>query len=286
MGKATGEALRARRVGSHEQAQALEFLSAAPDENLVLIDLVSRLGSSLGTAEVPPQIFGAFDGEQFVGLAALRPSIVLSSGMTRAAIESLLPYVLRTPSGLVKSDRQLVEPIWQALEAAGRRSVIDRIEVAYRLRPEAMVPAAPSLPGVARPARHEDLEELVYAARASLWEEDRPDPAEGDPLGFQRWVEGRLPRARIVSEGGRTIFAAYADVRRPEGWLVQGVYTWPEFRRRGYARRGMDSIVREAFACGASHVQLAVVEGNERASKLYENLGFERFAELRTILFH
>jgi ribosomal protein S18 acetylase RimI-like enzyme len=286
MGKATGEALCARRVGSHEQAEALEFLSTAPDENLVLIDLVSKLGNSLGTAEVPPQIFAAFDGERLEGLAALRPSIALSSGMTRAAIESLLPYLLRTPSGLVKSDRQLVEPIWQALEAAGRRSVIDRIEIAYRLRPEAMIPADPSLPGVARSARQEDLEELVYAARASLWEEDRPDPAEGDPLGFQRWVEGRLSRARIVSEGGRTIFAAYADVRRPEGWLVQGVYTWPDFRRRGYARRGMDSIVREAFACGASHVQLAVVEGNERASKLYENLGFERFAELRTILFN
>jgi len=81
------------------------------------------------------------------------------------------------------------------------------------------------------------------------------------------------------------VFVAYADVRRPDGWLIQGVYTWPEARRRGFARRGMDSVVREAFASGASHVQLAVVDGNEAALGLYRELGFARFAELRTILF-
>jgi predicted GNAT family acetyltransferase len=175
--------------------------------------------------------------------------------------------------------------VWQALEEAGRESSIDRIEQAFRLWPEQIVAAAPELPGLARRARAEDLEELVYAARASLWEEDRPDPADVDPVGFRRWVESRLSRARIVSDQGRTVFVAYADVRRAEGWLVQGVYTWPEARRRGFARRGMDAIVREAFASGASHIQLAVVEGNEGASALYRELGFEVFAELRTVLF-
>jgi ribosomal protein S18 acetylase RimI-like enzyme len=48
----------------------------------------------------------------------------------------------------------------------------------------------------------------------------------------------------------------------------------------------MDAIVREAFATGASHIQLAVVDGNQRASALYRELGFEVFAELRTVLFH
>lgn len=283
---ARGTALRARRLGAHEKAEALELLRKAPDENLVLIDFVARLDGSIGPGEMPPQVFGAFDGARLAGIAALRPSVALSHGMSAEALEALTPYFLRIPSGLVKSDRRVVGPIWDALERAGRRAVIDRIEVAYRLRPEAMIAAAPDLPGVARIARAEDLDELVYAARASLWEEDRPDPAEGDSVGFERWVKGRLPRARIVSDDGRTVFVAYADVRRVEGWLVQGVYTWPEVRRRGFARRGMDALAREAFSAGASHVQLAVIEGNARASRLYEDLGFEAFGELRTILFH
>jgi RimJ/RimL family protein N-acetyltransferase len=32
-------------------------------------------------------------------------------------------------------------------------------------------------------------------------------------------------------------------------------------------------------------VQLAVIEGNEPAERLYERLGFRRFARLRTLLF-
>lgn len=285
-GTSTGAELRARRLGSGDRSRAIDYLLAAPDENLVLIDTVSRLGGPLAAGEVPPQVYGAYRGNRLCGIALLRPSLALSAGMDTTALELLLPYLLRVPSGLLKCDRRLVAPVWEALAAEGRRSLIDRIEVAYRLVPAALVAAATDLPGVARPARAEDLEELVYAARASLWEEERPDPAEGDPSGFRRWVQSRLPRARVVAESGRPVFVAYADVRRPEGWLIQGVYTWPQSRRRGFARRGMDSVIREAFASGAAHVQLAVVEGNDRASRLYEKLGFEAFSELRTILFH
>lgn len=279
------DGIRARILHDPDRAQALEYLRADAVENLILIDFVEKLGSVLGPGEMPSQICGGFDRDRLLGVVLLRPCVTISWGMNDHVLEALLPHLMRVPSGLMKSERRLVERTWKGLEALGRKSIIDRVEVAFRLVPDRMVPAEAAVPGVARPARPEDLEELVYAARASLWEEDRPDPADGDPVGFRRWVESRISRARIVSEEGRMVFVAYADVRRPEGWLIQGVYTWPEARRRGFARRGMDSIVREAFASGASHVQLAVVEGNERASALYRELGFEVFAELRTILF-
>jgi GNAT superfamily N-acetyltransferase len=266
--------------------ETLELLSARAERNLVLLDLVEGLAVVPSSQDLVPQIHGVFDRRRLVGVAALRPSIVLSSEMSGEALDALLPFLRRVPSGLIKSESGLVEPVWKAFEAIGRRRLIDRIEISYRLVPERMVSVVPTLPGFARPARLDDLDELVHAARASLWEEDRPDPADGDPAGFRRWVESRLGRARIVSEQGRMVFAAYADVRRREGWLIQGVYTWPEARRRGFARRGMDSLIREAFGMGAGHIQLAVVEGNEGASALYRNLGFEPFAELRTILYH
>jgi ribosomal protein S18 acetylase RimI-like enzyme len=279
------EGIRARILRDPDRARALEYLRADADENLVLLDYVERLGGVLDPGEMPSQIYGGFDGDRLVGVVLLRPCVAMSWGMTDRVLEALTPPLMRVPSGLMKSERRVVERTWKGLEALGRRSIIDRVEIGFRLLPDRMVPAEAASPGVARPARSEDLEELVYAARASLWEEDRPDPADGDPAGFRRWVQSRLSRARIVSEEGRMVFVAYADVRRPEGWLIQGVYTWPEARRRGFARRGMDSIIREAFASGASHVQLAVVEGNERASALYRELGFEPFEELRTILF-
>ncbi len=279
------EGIRARLLCARDRDRALACLGENPDANLALIDYVDRLGGSLAPGETLPMVHGAFDGDDLLGVVLLRPCVAISSGIRRPALEALLPQLLRVPGGLIKSEREVVGRVWPHLEAAGRLAAIDRVEIAYRLRPENMLPADADLPGVARPARMEDLEELVHAARASLWEEDRPDPAEGDLAGFRRWVASRVSRARIVTEAGRTVFVAYADVRRSEGWLIQGVYTWPDFRRRGFARRGMDSVIREAFASGASHVQLAVVEGNERASALYRELGFETFGELRTILF-
>ena len=81
------------------------------------------------------------------------------------------------------------------------------------------------------------------------------------------------------------VFVAYADVRRSEGWLIQGVYTMPENRRSGFAAIGMSAILDEAFSAGTDHVQLAVVDGNDAGLGLYNSLGFEATSELRTILF-
>ena len=185
----------------------------------------------------------------------------------------------------MKSAREVVDRLWPGLALRGRRATIDRSEYAYVLRPGAG--RLGDLPADARfrAAEPGDLDALVFAARASLREESRPDPFDGDPLGFRRWVRGRLPRARVVEIDGQIGFVGYADVRRPEGWLVQGVYTWPELRRKGLAVAGMSGLVREAFAQGADDVQLAVVAGNGAALRLYEGLGFRPFDELRTILF-
>jgi len=281
-----GGRLRARRLSPRDRPAALECLLAARDENLVLIDQVERLADAELGDEPPPQLHGAFAGDHLTAVAALRPGIALSHDLDAKAMAALQPMLLRVPSGLLKSERRAVGALWDAFAAHGREAIIDRIEIAYRLASSSGAIDDDGLPGLARPARASDLSELVHAARASLWEEQRPDPAESDPIGFARWVESRLGRARVVCAEGRVVFVAYADVRRAHGWLIQGVYTWPDARRRGYARKGMHALLREAFAAGASHVQLAVVTGNERASRLYRKLGFEPFSELRTILFH
>jgi len=175
-----------------------------------------------------------------------------------------------------------IDVLWdELLRRAPRRTLLDRHETAYAVESA----GGQLVEGSVRPAAASDLEPLVMAARESLREEGRPDPFEGDVRNFRRWVRGRLPRARVVEDGGRIVFVGYADVQRRDGWLLQGVYTWPEARGRGYASRGVSALCREAFAAGGDHVQLSVVEGNLPGVKLYEKLGFEPFARLRTILF-
>lgn len=275
-----------RLLGVDDREAVLAFLSEAPELNLTLIESTRLLATQYRPHEVPPTLYGVFVDGVLSGVASFRPSLNFSAGMSTAALDALLPLLRRIPNGLLKCECDVVDRVWPVLADRGRRTMIDRVEIAYRLTPAALSAVLEPLPGVARPAREEDLEDLVYAARASLWEEDRPDPAEGDPVGFRRWVSGRLERARVVVDRGELVFVSYADVRLPEGWLIQGVYTWPAARRRGFAKRGMDFVIREAFASGAAHVQLAVVEGNDRATALYRDLGFEPFQRLRTILFH
>jgi GNAT superfamily N-acetyltransferase len=277
--------LKTRLLSDRDREVALAHLDSDPLNNLQLLDLVERLGRPTGAAEVTPQLLGAWRAGQLVGVASLRPSVVLDAGIDEEMIDAWMPFLEAVPSGLMKSGWDSVTCLWNRLSGRGRGFLVDRAETAYVVYPDRAVRVDPPSGVKVRCADEGDLDVLVDAARASLREEGRPDPFDNDPPGFRRWVRGRLPRARVVEAEGSVVFAGYADVRRAEGWLVQGVYTFPQARRQGLATSGMSAIVQEAFEAGAGHVQLAVVSGNSTAERLYERLGFEPFARLRTVLF-
>jgi predicted GNAT family acetyltransferase len=218
-------------------------------------------------------------------VASLHPSLVLDATVEPDALEAFLPYLGTVASGLAKSTEDVVAPLHRWVEEHGRQILLDRIETAYVLEP-GKARLAPAPPHVKlRDAQSEDLPLLVEASRASLLEESRPDPSESDPAGFRRWVATRVRQALVAELEGRIAFVGYADVRSPRGRLLQGVYTWPAFRRQGLALYGVSELCRRAFAEGSDHVQLAVVEGNRPAEELYAKLGFSAFARLRTVLF-
>jgi RimJ/RimL family protein N-acetyltransferase len=281
----------ARSVEAHllencERDAILAYLASDVRTNLFLMDLVARLGSAPAPGETRAAAAVASRAGEVVGVAALRPSVVFDAAIDAEAIEALLPFVESLSVGLVKSPAPVVDVLWDRLSGRrGRRSIVDRNETAYALERGSARFVDPHPDARARPARRADLDPLVYAARESLREENRPDPFAGDSRSFRRWVRGRVTRAHVMESDGRIMFVGYADVQRPEGWLLQGIYTWPEARRRGFAAAGTSQLCREAFAASAGHVQLAVVEGNQPAQALYEGLGFEPFGRLRTILF-
>jgi RimJ/RimL family protein N-acetyltransferase len=250
-----------------------------------LIDLVLRLGTGARRAEGRAELLAAFRDRELVGVAALQPSMALDAAIEREVLEAFFPYLLGVGSGLVKSSEDVVDPLWEWLRSQGRSALLDRVETGYVLEAH-HTRFVDAQPGVRiRHAHDADLDRLVEAARASLREENRPDPFTGDPLGFRRWVRGRLPRATVAEVDERVRFVGYADVQCERGWLLQGVYTWPRYRRHGLAAAGVSVVCRRALAESADHVQLSVVEGNRAAEGLYERLGFRRFARLRTILF-
>lgn len=277
--------LRVRALRERDRSAALEYLDRSPLLNLVLADLVLRLGEPSAAPGPQPEVLGAWRGRELAGVAGLAPSVVFDAAAEREVLEAFFPYLVRVGSGLVKSTEEVVAPLHAWLMAESRRVLLDRIEIGFALEAAGARLRAPAPDQLVRTASTLDLDALVEAARQSLLEESRPDPTESDPAGFRRWVRGRVRRAVVVEEKAQLGFVGYADVQCPRGWLLQGVFTWPSYRRRGLAAAGVSELCRRAFASGSAHVQLAVIEGNEAAERLYEGLGFRRFARLRTLLF-
>jgi RimJ/RimL family protein N-acetyltransferase len=276
--------LKVRPLRRGERDAALELLAADPLRNLILVDAVQRLGLTPVPGEMRTRVLGAWADGELVALASQQPAMCLSASAAADAAEALLPHLCNLSAGLIKTAEAEAALLWEPLRR-GRRALLDRFELAFAVTPaEARLIDLPPGTG-ARCATSGDLEALVEAARASLREEDRPDPFEGDVEGFRRWVAGRVGRATLLERAGVPCFVGYADVCTRQGWLLQGVYTWPEFRRRGFGAAGVSELCRRAFAEGAGHVQLAVVEGNAAAKRLYASLGFRPFERLRTILF-
>lgn len=278
--------VEARLVVPRDLEAVHECLALDARANLLLIELVARLGQPPAPGEMRSQVAMAMRAGEICGVVALRPTVVFDAAIDTEALEALLPFFEPLGVGLVKSEERIVDALWERISRGGRRrAVVDRIETAYALVADNGRLTLARDGEVVRPASKQDLEPLVHAARESLREESRPDPFAGDMRSFRRWVGGRVIRARVVERDGRVVFVGYADVKRPEGWLLQGIYTWPESRRQGFAATGTSVLCQEAFESQARHVQLAVVDGNDAARDLYEGLGFTPFARLRTILF-
>jgi predicted GNAT family acetyltransferase len=272
-------------LGPADREAARRFLAEDAQSNLFLLDLVQSLGSPPTPGEAGAELWGAWRRRTLLGVAAIRPCLVLAAQLPPAVLEVLTAVLAGVESGLLKSSLESAGMLWRRLELRGRHALVDRVERAYALRVADARLVDPPAGARLREASANDLDALVEAARASLREEQRPDPFDGDPEGFRRWVRGRLGRAHVIKQSGAIVFVGYADVRRPEGWLLQGVYTWPAARRSGLASAGVSSLCRAAFDAGTEHVQLSVVEGNEAGGSLYAKLGFRPFASLRTILF-
>ena len=273
-----------RRLQGRHRGEAMEYLRAGLPEDLLLFDLLQPQ-----PAEAAPRIesraFAAWRGDAVAGLVLTHPTVILDSRVDGDVLDALCGPLESIESGLIKTSITQAESAWKRMRARGRRAHLDRTETGFWLRsrggPEPELPPGSSV----RAARLDDLGVLVGAAKASLREEGRPDPSIADPRGFREWVAGRMPRARVIEHRGEVAFVGYADVRRPEGWLIQGVYTMPDLRRRGFAAAGMKALIDQAFAAGADHVQLTAIDGNRAALRLYEALGFEIYGQMRTILF-
>lgn len=119
-----------------------------------------------------------------------------------------------------------------------------------------------------------------------------PEQAQAGDAAFQRWLPDRLAddeyrawfamneRDEVVAGVGLWLIPwapSPDDQSRLRGY-VMNVYTRPECRRQGLARRLMDTLIEW---CCQQNIRLVVLHASKDGRALYESLGFRQTNEMR-----
>jgi ribosomal protein S18 acetylase RimI-like enzyme len=161
------------------------------------------------------------------------------------------------------------------------RSEMRRREGAEIPAPVLPVGAQLRLVGRADATELSRLHALAYHDRFDRYlflEED--DEARDAARMVEEMFEGRWgafsPEGSWGIEREGRLIGAVLCVRRPEGVLIADVMVEPDLQGQGIGKAVLLGGLRGLSSAGISPVYLNVTEGNDRAMRLYERLGFER----------
>lgn len=166
-----------------------------------------------------------------------------------------------------------VAAVKRALGIEARAYAMDRPEPLYRLGLDAL--RLPTGPGTIRAPGPGDRDVIFGWTRAYSAELHMSAPERLDEE-----ARGRTDRAlaggdvRILEVGGTPVAMAAINARLPDMVQIGGVFTPPELRGRGYARRVVALHMEEVRASGVTTAILFA--SGPAASRAYEAIGFER----------
>jgi len=73
------------------------------------------------------------------------------------------------------------------------------------------------------------------------------------------------------------------EAKMPGSWYINAIATYAQHRGRGVAHRLYEDVEKRARAAGCDHASLIVASENEKATRLYEHLGFKNSAALPVV---
>jgi predicted GNAT family acetyltransferase len=227
---------------------------------------------------------------QIIAVASLATNIVLAADGTvsRDVVESAVALIAdriltrMMPVRAIISPADLVERLWTHL-----RLRIDPPTVVRLNQPIYAIKRRLEYPDLteSRYSTLRDLEALVPACAAMHREEVGIDPLDRDAAGYRERIRELVERKRSVIRvaegriGAKCEFSAVTD----DAVQLMGVWTNPQFRRRGYAKEMLREVCGHLFRKGKT-VTLFVNDFNAPAIALYEGLGFQRIGVNRALI--
>jgi RimJ/RimL family protein N-acetyltransferase len=268
-----------------DRTELVRFLGRNPEENIYLLSRIANDGVVNEEAASHGRFYGhlgrgGLDGVVFFGH---RKGVVLA-GTDETFLRASASLALGGESDwiILVGPRAAADGFLSHYRWRGRPTHINRIQIHYVLRPADSV--SPSDTG-ARRAEPSDLEAVVEMSEQMLMEDFRLPAGSLSREGIRLSMKQKIQDGRtwVLEKSGELVFKADVSARFSGGAQIEGVFTRPHLRGRGYAARGLAAINADLLR-SSEFVSLHVAEDNAAARRAYEKCGFRPFSELRLVL--
>lgn len=262
----------------------VQFLERSVEENVFLLSRVAIDGVVNEASSAHGRFYGHFGSSGLDGVAFFghRKGVVLAGtneDFIRAATELALGgesdwILLVAPR--VPSDRFLSHYRWR-----GRPTHVNRVQDFY-VAQQADLGAEPA---ALRRAEASDLDDVAEMSEHMIMEDFRLPAGSISREAMRESMQQKIADGRtwILSDRGEIVFKVDVAAQFAGGAQIEGVYTRPHRRGRGFARRGVATLTEELLK-NASFVTLHVDQENVPAKRAYEKAGFRRYSEFRLVL--
>ena len=252
--------------------EALAFLAARPLHTVYMAGLIRDNGL------VSPFNRGTFygcrgAGGELVGVALIG-HVTQVEVRARAALKAFARLAQDYSSAhVIMGEHETLKIFWGYYAGAGQALRLSHRELLLEQRWPVPV-GAETRRGI-RPATLEDLPLVMPAQAGMAFAECGVNPMERDPAGFYQRYRRRVEHGRVwVSVAdGRLIFKADVMSETPEAIYLEGVYTDPQERRKGYGL-GFLSQLAHTLLARAGALCLLVSERNQEARAFYHKAGY------------
>lgn len=258
-------------LGNEQEAEVLAFLAKRPIHTAILAGLISDNGlvSSLNRGV----FYACRDASRRLNGVALIGHVTMVETQSSAALECFAQIAQRhQPAHVILGEQDKVKRFWEFYCPSGQASRLRCRESLFELRE----PMEAQEPVNLRKATLEDIEIILPVHAQMAFDECGVNPLVKDAKGFRERVAYRIKRGRIWVwiVDGKLIFKADVLSHTPEQMYLEGVYTNPDERRKGYGFRCLSELSRTLLANTRS-LSVLVNEKNRAGQLFYHKAGFK-----------
>jgi len=219
------------------------------------------------------RFFGYYEGGRLAGVALLGHAILIYAGSSALGHFAQAAADSQATGHVIFGPRTQVETFWEHFSRHGRETKLVREHYWYVCRQPRLMPSGLPL----RQATLAALDVVADAHAEMAYEESGTDPRVSDSEGFRRRVAERIERGRVwvKLEGGRVVFKADLASETSDAVYLEGVWTHPDYRKRGIAQSCLSELVCR-LARQQKVICLAAEPHEQTALRVYERVGFVR----------